>query len=257
MKRNSNWIVVCAGLCLLASPFAIAQQPTPNSGQPVPGQQTLDQVKDAAKQARDDAMKAMRDGQKKAADAMQGMDPKQMEEMQRSMTPNENHKLLQQFAGDWDVKTKFWMAPGVPPEESTATMSAKPEFEGRFVTGTFKGTYMGQPFEGRLVMGYNNNSKQNESIWFDSMSTGMGYSTGSASSDGKVFTFSGTMVDASGSKKTNREVTTFTSPNSYISEFFEMTPDGKENKMMEMTYTRNGSVAPAVKPAGTSIEPSK
>lgn len=257
MKRKSNWIVACAGLCLVASPLAFAQQSAPSSGQPVPGQQMVDQAKDAARQARDDAMKAMRDGQKKAADAMQGMDPKQMEEMQRSMTPNENHKLLQQFAGDWDVKTKFWMAPGAPPEESTATMSAKSEFEGRFVTGTFKGNFMGMPFEGRLALGYNNNTKQNESIWYDSMGTGMGFSTGTASSDGKVFTMTGTHTEPDGTKKVTREVTTFTSPDSYVSEFFETTADGTQNKTMELAYTRKGGVSPSVKPAGTSIEPSK
>lgn len=202
-------------------------------------------------------MKAMRDGQKKAADAMQGMDPKQLEEMQKSMTPNENHKLLQQFVGDWDVKTKFWMAPGAPPEESTATMNAKSEFGGRFVTGTFNGNFMGMPFEGRLALGYNNNSKQHESIWYDSMGTGMGFSTGTASSDGKVFTMTGTHTEPDGTKKTTREVTTITSPSSYISEFFEILPDGTENKTMELTYTRKGSPAPNVKPAGTRAEPSK
>lgn len=197
-----------------------------------------------------------KDAQKKLTDAIPGMDPKQMEAMQASMTPNENHKLLQQFVGDWDVKTKFYSAPGAPPEESTGTMTAKSEFEGRFVTGTFKGNYMGMPFEGRLAMGYNNDAKQNESIWYDSMGTGMGFATGKASSDGKVFTMTGTHTEPDGTKKTTREVTTFTSPNSYTSEFFETTPDGKDGKMMELVYTRKGA-APAVKPAGTSVEPSK
>jgi len=32
--------------------------------------------------------------------------------------------------------------------------------------------------------------------------------------------------------------------------------DGKENKTMELTYTRKGNAAPSVKPAGTSNEPS-
>lgn len=246
-------LVLCVGLCL-APLSVLAQQSQPAN----PAQQHIDQAKDAAKKAWEGTKDAGKDVSKKAADAMQGaggMDPKQMEAMQKSMTPNENHKLLQQFVGEWDVKTKMWMAPGAPPEESTGTNVCKSEFEGRFVAGNFKGTVMGMPFEGRYVMGYNNNSKQNESVWFDSMSTGIWHSTGSASSDGKVFTMSGTYVEPDGSKKATREVTTFKSPDMYVSEFFEKTGDGPENKVMELTYTRKGTV-PAVKPAGTS-EPSK
>ncbi|MBN8596151.1 MAG: DUF1579 domain-containing protein [Planctomycetes bacterium] len=249
MKRQV--LVVCAGLCL-APLSVLAQQTQPAN----PAQQQIDQAKDAAKKAWDGTKDAAKDMSKKAAEAMQGMDPKQMEEMQKSMMPNENHKLLQQFVGEWDVKTKVWMMPGSPPEESSGTNVCKSEFEGRFVTGNFKGTMMGMPFEGRYVMGYNNNAKQNESVWYDSMSTGIWNSTGHASSDGKVFTMSGTYIEPDGSKKATREVTTIKSPDLYVSEFYEKTGDGPENKMMELTYTRKGT-APAVKPAGTSAEPSK
>lgn len=251
MKRHV--LVVGAGLCL--APLSVfAQQTQPAN----PAQQQLDQAKDAAKKAWEGTKDAAKDTGKKAADAMQGMggmDPKKMEEMQKSMMPNEHHKLLQQFVGEWDVKTKMWMMPGAPPEESTATNSCKSEFEGRFVVGNFKGTVMGMPFEGRYVMGYNNNAKQNESVWYDSMSTGIWNSTGNASSDGKTFTMTGTFIEPDGSKKATREVTTFKSPDMYVSEFFEKTGDGPENKMMELTYSRKGTT-PAVKPAGTS-EPSK
>jgi len=254
MKRNSNWIVVCAGLCLAASPLAIAQQSTPSQN---PAQKTMDQSKDASKKAWDGAKDAAKDGQKKAADMMQGMDPKQMEEMMKSMMPNEHHKLLQQFVGEWDVKTRTWMTPEAPAMDSSGTAVTKSEFDGRFVTMVFKGDFMGQPFEGRLVQAYNNNSKQNEAVWYDSMSTGLWTSTGSASSDGKVFTMTGTYVEPDGSKKATREVTTFKTPDNYVSDFFETGPDGKEHKMMELTYTRKGGSTPAVKPAGTSAEPSK
>jgi len=254
MKRNSNWIVVCAGLCLVASPFAIAQQSTPPQN---PTQQTINQNKDATKKAWEGAKDAAKDGQKKATDMMQAMDPKQAELMQKSMTPNENHKLLLQFVGDWDVKAKMWMAPGAPAEESTGVATTKSEFGGRFVFMTYKSEFMGMPFEGRLTMGYNNNSKQNEAVWVDNMSTGLWFSTGSVSSDGKIFTMGGTFVEPDGSKKTAREVTTFKTPDNYVSEFFETGADGKENKMMELTYTRKGGSTPTVKPAGTSSEPSK
>lgn len=249
MKRNV--LVVLAGLCFAAAPFAVADEPQN------PAQQTMNQGKDAAKQGWQQAQDAAKDGQKKAADMMQGaggIDPKQMEEMMKSRMPGEHHKTLLQYVGDWDVKAKIWMAPGAPPEESTGTATTKSEFGGRFVFMTYKSEMMGQPFEGRLILGYNNNAKQNEAVWVDSMSTGVWYSTGNASSDGKVFTFTGTYVEPDGEKKTTREVATFKSPDLYVSEFFETGKDGKENKMMEITYTRKGKAA-TMKPAG--VEPSK
>ncbi|MBX3380248.1 MAG: DUF1579 domain-containing protein [Phycisphaeraceae bacterium] len=252
MKRNSNWIVLCAGLCLAGAPFAMAE-PQPQN----PAQQTMDQTKDATKRTWQDAKDAAKDGQKQAADMMQGMDPKQMEQMMQSMQPGEHHKLLQQFVGDWDVKSKMWMMPGAPAQDSTGTASTKSDFGGRFVFMTYKSDFMGQPFEGRLTMGYNNNTKQHEGVWIDNMSTGVWFSTGNSSSDGKVFTMTGTFVEPDGQKKATREVTTFQSPDVYVSEFFETGADGKENKMMELTYTRKGGAAPTVKPAGTSGEPSK
>ncbi|MGH7244077.1 MAG: DUF1579 domain-containing protein [Phycisphaerales bacterium] len=256
MKRNSKLNVLFAGLCLVGSSFASAQQQAPTQN---PAQQQMNQGKDAAKHAMDGAKDAAKDGQKKAADMMQGMDPQKAKEMQQSMEPGEQHKLLLQFVGDWDVKAKMWMAPGAPPMESVGVATTKPDFGGRFVFMTYKSDMMGQPFEGRLTMGYNNSAKQNEAVWIDNMSTGMWISTGSASSDGKVFTYTGTFVEPDGSKKTTREVTTFSSPNNYVSEFFETGADGKENKMMELTYTRKaGSAAPmTVKPAGSRTEPSK
>src|SRR5262249_44396290 len=123
---------------------------------------------------------------------------------------------------------------------------------------TYKSEMMGMPFEGRLAMGYNNNTKEFEACWLDNMSTGMWTSTGQSTSDGNNFTWKGTYVEPDGEKKTTRETTTFKSPDSYTSEFFATGKDGKENKMMELNYTRKGAKAATtnMKPAGTS-EPNK
>jgi hypothetical protein len=202
-------------------------------------QDAATKAQDAAKKAADDAKKAM-DEKKPAAPDM-GADPK-MAEMMASMTPGEHHAHLAKFAGDWDVKSKMWMEEGAPPMESTAVVTAKMEMGGRFLYIHYNGDMMGQPFKGVSMMGYNNNSKQHESVWVDNMSTGIWYSTGSCSADGKTYTLSGIFTEPDGTKKTTREVTSWTGADTYTMEFYETPGEkgGKERKMMELAYTRKG-----------------
>lgn len=181
-----------------------------------------------------------------------GINQQAMEQMMQGMMPGEHHKQLHKYVGEWEVKSKMWMDPSMPPMESTGTAVSKLEFGGRFIFMTYNSAIMGQPFEGRLVMGYNNNTKQFEASWIDTMSTGIWNSTGASSEGGNVFTWNGTFTEPDGEKKATREVTTFRGPDLYVSEFFETGKDGKERKMMELTYSRKAKA-----PAKPSIEPSK
>jgi hypothetical protein len=220
------------------------------------GDKASDPMKDMQKQAQDattkaqDAVKKATEDAKKAIDAKapaapdMNADPK-MAEMMASMTPGEHHAHLAKFAGDWDVKSKMWMEEGAPPMESTAVVTAKMEMGGRFLYIHYNGDMMGQPFKGVSIMGYNNNSKQHESVWVDNMSTSMWFSTGTCSADGKTYTMSGTFTEPDGTKKTTREVTSWTGADTYTMEFFETVPGGKERKMMELAYTRKGGAATA------------
>lgn len=240
LKRTSA-LILAAGMCL-SSAFA------------GDGDKAKDAMKDAQKQAQDaatkaqDAVKKAADDAKKAVDAKapaapdMNADPK-MAEMMASMTPGEHHAHLGKFAGEWDVKSKMWMEEGAPAVESNATVSAKMEMGGRFLYIHYNGDMMGQPFHGVSMMGYNNNTKQHESVWIDNMSTGMWFSTGSCSADGKTYNMSGTFTEPDGTKKTTREVTSWTGADTYTMEFFENIPGGKERKMMELAYTRKGGAA--------------
>lgn len=198
-------------------------------------QDAASKTQDAVKKAADDAKKAI-DPKAPAAPDMNA-DPK-MAEMIASMTPGEHHAQLAKFAGEWDVKNTMWMEDGAPPMESTAVVSSRMEMGGRFLYMHYNGDMMGQPFRGVSIMGYNNNSKQHESVWVDNMSTSIWFSTGTCSSDGKTYTMSGTFVEPDGTKKTTREVTTWTGADTFTMEFFENLPGGKERKMMELAYTR-------------------
>lgn len=162
-----------------------------------------------------------------------------MQAMMAAMTPGAPHKQLARMAGDWTFTNKMWMAPGVPPAESTGTMTAEMILGGRYVQSVWKGNLMGQPFEGRGTDGYDNVARQHVSSWVDNMGTGILYMTGSCDAEGKVCTSSGDMIDPvtnkPGSMKT---VTTWTDNDNFKFELFGRDGNGQEMKMMEMVLKR-------------------
>jgi hypothetical protein len=96
---------------------------------------------------------------------------------------------------------------------------------------------MGQSFTGYGMRGYDNVTGKHWSTWNDSMSTGVMLSTGSCDAD-HACTFTGSWTDPVKKTLVNSRMTT--RPGKSGSEIFEMYgdgPDGKEFKMMEMTYT--------------------
>lgn len=177
-------------------------------------------------------------------------------EMMAAMSPNENHKALEGFAGEWDAKMSFTMAPGMPPTEGTGTMKAMMILGGRQLHQSFKGTFMGMPFEGAGTTGYNNVTKQVESTWSDNMGTATMFSTGTMDASKKSFTVTGSYDDATRGKVTMRQVTTMVDKDHYKMEFFDKGTDGKEFKSGEITATRKGAAkSDAVAPA--KAEPKK
>ncbi len=158
----------------------------------------------------------------------------EMEAWQKSMTPGPEHQQLAKFAGDWTYVNKAWMAPGAPPMESTGTVHGESMYGGRYVVTDWKGDMMGQPFEGRGVYAYDNVSKQYTSTWFDSMSTGIWYSTGTCDAAG-VCAYTGDSWDPmSGKKMTLRSELSWVDPNSFKMVMYGPGPDGKEYQMMEI-----------------------
>jgi hypothetical protein len=167
-----------------------------------------------------------------------GMDPAMMEQMMALMTPGEEHKVLQDMAGTWKTRLKMWMDPAAPPQESEGLCEYTSILGGRYVEGVYKGTMMGEAFEGRSIDGFDRNKKQYFSIWLDNMGTGYYLSHGSASADGKTLTHQGMMFEPMQNKDISiRSVTKVVDKNNVQLTMYSM--DGeKEVKMMEIQYTR-------------------
>jgi hypothetical protein len=163
----------------------------------------------------------------------------EMEAMMKAMTPGEQQKKLARMVGDWTFTNKMWMAPGQPPMESSGTMHADLLMGGRYVEHTWKGNFMGQPFEGRGTDAYDNVGKMYVSSWVDNMGTGIMHTTGNCDAAAKVCKYSGDMFDPMmGKKITTRSVITWLDDNTFKNEMYAPGPDGKEAKMMEIVAKR-------------------
>lgn len=192
---------------------------------------------------------AMADDKKPAEGAMP--DQKAMMEAFAKMGAlNENHKLLAGMVGDWDYTMKSWMDPSAPPEESKGTAKHVPMMDGRFIHSEYHGKMTmpgpdGKPtemdFHGAGVTGYDNMSQKFQSVWMDSMSTGMMMSEGTYNPAEKTFTYAGEMCDMTnptpGAKCKVRYTIKMVDNDKQLFEWFELR-GGKEVKTMEITYTR-------------------
>lgn len=161
----------------------------------------------------------------------------QMKAWAEASTPGEMHAWLGKMAGNWDAEVKAMM-PGAPETTSKATMVVTMAMGGRFSHSMVKGEFMGQPFEGAGITGYDNSTKKFQSSWADNMGTMMMMSTGDLSADKKTLTLKSEFMDPAEKKMIkSTETTTWVDDNHLLMEFFhEM--DGKQMKVMSISYTR-------------------
>jgi len=163
----------------------------------------------------------------------------QMEAMMKAMMPGEQHKLLNNMVGTFDLKVTAWMMPGEPPMNSTGTSVNTWIMGGRYVEQKTSGSFMGQPFNGLGYTGYDNLKKTYWSSWMDNMGTGIMTSTGATTDNGKTWKFSGTEPDPMTGKDTPvEEHITVVDKDHYTFDMWSPGPDGKMMKVMEIAYTR-------------------
>lgn len=165
-----------------------------------------------------------------------GMDPAAMEAMMKAAQPGAKHKILGGLVGDGSFTMKMWLAPGQPPAESKGTVHAEWILGGRYVQSIYKGEFMGQPFEGRGIDGYDNVAQRYVGSWVDNAGTGIMNSTGSCEEASKTCTMTAEILDPTNGKKvTTRTVTALTGGGHKMEMF--MKDDSGEMKTMELVVT--------------------
>lgn len=175
---------------------------------------------------------AQEEGQEYESPEMAAM----MEAYMEAGTPGAPHEVLARSAGTWDVTVKMYMGP--EPTVSEATATTEVVMGGRFIRETVEGTFMGQPFHGVGITGYNNTAERYESTWMDNMSTTLYFYTGSANEAGNVLTFTGEFQDpATGQMVKQRTKLEYVSDDEMIAQGFEDRGQG-EQLVMELHYRK-------------------
>jgi len=160
-----------------------------------------------------------------------------MAEMLKYSMPGTQHELLKPMAGTWKATIKAWTGPG-DPTVSVGTCENTWILGGRYLESSYKADFMGKPFEGLGLVGFDMKEKKFVNLWMDTMSTTYMASSGEMDPSGKTLSFSGTVPDpVSGKPLPYRMVTKIIDPNQHVFSMYGA-HDGKEALEMEITYTR-------------------
>ncbi|MEM8873057.1 MAG: DUF1579 domain-containing protein [Planctomycetota bacterium] len=181
----------------------------------------------------------------KPADAMEEMPQMSPEEMAmmeayiEAGMPGEKHEMLSPFVGEWET-TSIMQMPGQEPMESKGTASSAWVMDGRFVQQTYAGNMMGMAFTGMSMTGYDNVTGKYQSVWVDSMSSGMAIAYGTVSEDGKTFTFEGKYADPmTGKMKPYKQELIVESDDRHVFKMYEaMVPGGEMVHTFTIIYDR-------------------
>jgi hypothetical protein len=166
------------------------------------------------------------------------IDEKAMMEIYMKLgTPGAPHKMLASLAGTWIAKSKAGMETGKIIED-TGISEQKMVLGGRFLQQEFTGEMMGSPFTGIGYTGYDNHREKYISTWMDSMGTAILFFEGAAGADGKTITQECSYDDPVKGPMKWRSITRIVNDNSNVFEMYGIDKSDKQEKMMEITYTR-------------------
>ncbi len=161
-----------------------------------------------------------------------------MEAFQKAGTPGAEHQQLAALDGTYDLTVKSWHSPDAPPSTDTGTATRRMILGGRVQVEEVTSQMMGQPFTGQGLHGYDNVTGKHWATWNDSMSTGLMVSEGTCDA-ARTCTYTGTYHDPVSRKPvTSRMISRWPDRNTEVLEMYAPGPDGKETRMMEITYRK-------------------
>ena len=150
------------------------------------------------------------------------------------------HETLASMVGTWDVAATWYMGPGAEGMPMMATSTMTLAMDGRQLVENFRSDFQGEPFNGRLLMGYDNLADRLWTIWTDNVSTDYGLSHGQFTDDGGL-EMHGTMRDhkTPDGRPTRTEMSGIGSDRMLFS-MYDTGPSGELYLVMEAVYERRG-----------------
>ena len=164
-----------------------------------------------------------------------------MQAMMRAATPGEPHELLAAMEGDWAVRGKAFDGSSGEAMPIEGEAQLRMLLDGRYLQQIYRGSFMGQPFEGRGIEGFDNVSGSFFSVWFDSMGTGLLIEKGKRDGDRRAIDFMGTRMDpVSGTEIVEKSRVELHSDDHFRLQMWDRQGDGTFALVMELDYRRKG-----------------
>lgn len=176
-----------------------------------------------------------------AEDAAPAMTPEQQAQMDahiKAGAPGAEQAALAKMAGDYSLEIRSWHDPAAEPMVDPGTATRRMTLGDRVLVEEVTSSMMGKPYAGLGMHGYDNAAGRYWATWNDNMSTGLMVSDGSC--DAKMAcVYTGSWVDPVTKEKVGSRMTSrWPDANTEIFEMYGPAPDGREVKMMEITYRR-------------------
>lgn len=169
-------------------------------------------------------------------DPMAAMNQDFMAAHMAASMPGEAHAEMAKGAGTWNVTSTWYSWPGAEPMTMTATADVSMMFD-RHMVMEWKSDWMGMPYHGHMIMGFDNYTDEYWSIWIDSMGTQISVSRGQADEDGVVHMEGTWSSPNTPGGRPFRTETHHLSDDQFRMDFYDSHPEG-EFMSMTMTYTR-------------------
>jgi hypothetical protein len=155
---------------------------------------------------------------------------------QEAPKPGPEHQTLMASVGTWDAVVEMMGKDGKPTKDKA--VSEVTAIGGLWVIDDFKGSMGGADFHGHGATGYDPAKGKYVGTWIDSLSTSVMFMEGTYDAAKKTLTMSGMGPGMDGKPVMHRMVSTDKDANTRVFEMFAPGPDGKEMKIMTITYTR-------------------
>ncbi len=146
------------------------------------------------------------------------------------MNPNEIHKMLVEYIGEFEMKISMWMGDGKAPTVVNVKCVNKMILGDRFLELTQTGNMMGMDYQSVTTIGYNTINKLVNLTSITNMGTGTLYLTGSLDTKNRIAILDGKMINPIDRKTILvKQKLTFTDKNNLLIENFD-TYEGMESK---------------------------
>ncbi|MBD1208845.1 MAG: DUF1579 family protein [Ignavibacteria bacterium] len=155
------------------------------------------------------------------------------------MTPNNIHKMIGEYAGEFNMEISMWMTEGKAPEIINVSSSHKMLLGNRFLEMSQTGNMMGMDYSSISTVGYNTINKSFSLTTLTNMGTGTLYLNGSWDEKKKIANLKGTIINPMDGKSISvRQQISFIDKDNLLIENFDTYKGQKEKKSIQYKLVR-------------------